>query len=224
MKKCWLAYFVLLAVQLNAQQKISLQFSASFGSENLRLYKNYYSSAHKDSFSFSTLKYYIGKITFYQNAKKIFSLNKYFLIDVSADSAISLQLPKNLKYNSISFSLGVDSVTNAKPSFKESLDPRKGMYWAWHSGYINFKLEGKSPLCNSVNNVFQFHLGGFLNNQLAVKEVKFTTKKAPTHSINFDVEKFINNIDFKTTSLIMTPGKQSVQLSKAAAACFFVAN
>ena len=41
------------------------------------------------------------------------------------------------------------------------LDPLKGMYWAWSSGFINFKLEGSCLNCGSEKE-FTYHIGGFI--------------------------------------------------------------
>lgn len=224
MKKFGLSFLVLIATTVIAQQRLNLHFSATYQNQKLQLHKNYFSTANNDSVSFSTLKFYVGKIVLYQNNKKVFSISKYHLMDINGDSVIQLNIPTKINYNSMAFILGVDSATNAKPSFKEYLDPRKGMYWAWHSGYINLKLEGKSPVCSTVNNSFQFHLGGFLNNQLAAKEIRLKVKKAPVININLNIEQLINSIDLKTTNLIMTPGKQSVTLSQTLSNCFSTQN
>lgn len=224
MKPFALIFFIFLGCTVLAQQQQAIHFSANFGSNKLELHKSYFSSFNKDSVQFSALKFYVGQFNFYNNNKKVFSLNKYFLIDVMADSLCRFTIPKNILYNSITFLLGVDSVTNAKPSFKDDLDPRKGMYWAWHSGYINFKLEGKSPVCSTLNNAFQFHLGGFGKNKLAAKTVALQAKKASTLFIQFNAEQFINTVDLKTSNLIMTPSWQAVNLNDIAAKCFLLAN
>ena len=59
----------------------------------------------------------------------------------------------------IYFQIGIDSLTNVSGDLDGDLDPALGMYWAWNSGYINMKLEGKSSSCKSVKKEFQFHIG-----------------------------------------------------------------
>lgn len=224
MKRILFISLLLSHLIASSQKTIRLKFTSSFNNVPLIPTKSYFSSALNDSISFSTLKYYIGQLNFYNKKKLAYSINRYFLIDSNLDSFITVQVPLKLSYTKVSFLLGVDSATNDKPTFKESLDPRKGMYWAWHSGYINFKLEGKSNVCPTPNNNFQFHLGGFLKNQLAAKRITLNTKHSTNIHINFNVDQFLDTIDLKTTNTIMTPSKQAVQLSEVAAKCFVIAN
>jgi hypothetical protein len=224
MKRILLLSFILCNALSYSQKTIKIKFTSSFNNESIELHKNYFSSTLNDSISFSKLKYYIGKLNFYNNSKLVYSVNKYFLVDIDIDSFITVQVPLKLRFSKINFLLGIDSATNNKPNFKEVLDPRKGMYWAWHSGYINLKLEGKSNSCPTINNNFQFHLGGFLNNQLAARTLVFNTKNSTTIHINFNVEQFLNAINLKTTNTIMTPSKQAVDLSEIASKCFYIIN
>ena len=51
--------------------------------------------------------------------------------------------------------------SNVAGAIGGTLDPINGMYWAWNSGYVNFKIEGTSTLSNARKNAFKFHLGGY---------------------------------------------------------------
>ena len=64
-------------------------------------------------------------------------------------------------YNAISVLLGVDSARNVSGVQSGALDPVKGMFWTWNSGYIYTKLEGTSPSSSQVNGKFEYHIGGF---------------------------------------------------------------
>jgi hypothetical protein len=71
------------------------------------------------------------------------------------------------------------------------LDPIKGMYWAWQSGYINMKIEGKSSSCRTRKNEFQFHIGGYLSPYYAMRKVALTyDKKATEINIGIDLYNF----------------------------------
>ena len=66
-----------------------------------------------------------------------------------------------MRFNTIAFNLGIDSITNVSGAQGGDLDPTKGMYWAWQSGFINIKLQGTSNSCPPPKNEFEFHLGGY---------------------------------------------------------------
>ena len=76
--------------------------------------------------------------------------------------ALCLEIPEDTEFDAIQFNLGIDSLTNVSGALGGDLDPTKGMYWTWQNGYVNFKLQGTSDLCNNPKNEFEFHLGGYL--------------------------------------------------------------
>jgi hypothetical protein len=75
-------------------------------------------------------------------------------------------------YNSIAFTIGVDSIRNVSGAQTGALDPAKGMFWTWNSGYIMAKLEGNSIVSNEPNQVFEYHIGGFSGSENVVEKVK----------------------------------------------------
>jgi hypothetical protein len=56
-------------------------------------------------------------------------------------------MDENKSISKITFSAGIDSLTSTAGIQKGVIDPINGMYWAWQSGYVNFKIEGKSSSC-----------------------------------------------------------------------------
>lgn len=69
---------------------------------------------------------------------------------------LPLNLPANLLF-------GVDSLLQVSGVQSGALDPLKGMYWTWQTGYIQFKMEGilsKDTLGEGLIPI-QLHLGGF---------------------------------------------------------------
>lgn len=61
---------------------------------------------------------------------------------IESDTIIQLTC-NNESQHDITFSLGVDSLKQAKPLYSGDLNPLKYMYWTWQSGYIQLKAEGK---------------------------------------------------------------------------------
>ncbi|MDN3675869.1 hypothetical protein QWY90_00740 [Flavobacterium paronense] len=75
------------------------------------------------------------------------------------------------------------------------LDPTKGMYWAWQSGYINIKIEGKSTSCKTRNNEFQFHIGGYREPNYMMRKVEFNCNSNDNITIAIDLKDFFSNIN-----------------------------
>jgi hypothetical protein len=94
------------------------------------------------------------------------------------------------------------------------------MYWAWQSGYINFKIEGT---CNKVparNHEFQYHVGGYAGKDKAIQKVTTIIEASNEQTIYIQLDKFLSGIDMSQQYSIMIPGKEAVQLAKKFAGCF----
>ena len=92
-----------------------------------------------DSFKISKCLIYLSNFKFYNQSLLVFEDKaKAHLIDLIDPSPLQFIMPKNLQYNWVEFNIGIDSSTSAAGVLTGDLDPRKGMYWAWQSGYINF--------------------------------------------------------------------------------------
>ena len=82
------------------------------------------------------------------------------------------------RHDKIKFNLGIDSLTNVSGVMGGDLDPTKGMYWTWQSGYINFKMEGSSAVCPTRNHEFQFHIGGYQDPFYAMQTLELEVKNS----------------------------------------------
>ncbi|MEY4905073.1 MAG: hypothetical protein RLZZ292_2888 [Bacteroidota bacterium] len=178
-----------------------------------------------DSLLVEMLRFYISNIEFWQKDNVIFQeKNSVHLIDAASPQTLqfSFNLPSEIEYDQLKFNLGIDSTTNVSGAFGGDLDPTKGMYWTWQSGYVNFKIEGKSAQSKARNNEFQYHLGGYLLPFYALQKVVLPLKKKDDIHVVFDVAEFLTQSDFAKKSHIMSPSTEAVSLSERVAKGFSV--
>ena len=200
-----------------------LVFHPVFHSSVIKFDDTYFKLKSGDSIQFETLKFYISSIIFLNNNVPVWKEeNSFHLIDVADEktTGVLLNTLAAILFNEIKFNLGVDSITNSSGALGGDLDPTKGMYWTWQNGYINFKLEGKSNLCNTRKNEFQFHLGGYQYPYNALQTITLITEQHEQIDINIDLEKLFSEINLVNENEIMSPGKEAVLLSKKVASCF----
>ena len=105
-------------------------------------------------------------------------------------------------------------MTNVSEKFEGDLDPALGMYWAWNTGYINMKLEGKSSSCTSVKKEFQFHIGGYLPKQNALQKIELNVAESQNIIIKVELDRWLDNLSLKETNSIMIPGEKAIALAQ----------
>ncbi len=199
--------------------KCHIVFSPMFGKSSLSLNK-YYPIGVSDSLQIASLKFYVSGIELWQDKKQVWKeKTEYHLIDFSELSSLQfiLNIDRSINFNSIGFDLGIDSVTNVSGALGGVLDPTKGMYWTWQSGYINLKLEGNSNVCKTRHNEFVFHLGGYQKPFLGVQHIQLETSNKNKTIITIDMKEVMNSIDLVTQNHIMSPSKEAVKLAEVIA-------
>lgn len=112
--------------------------------------------------------------------------------------------------------LGTDSLTNVSGNIDGDLDPIHGMYWAWNSGYINFKLEGFWN--NNPHQKFEYHIGGYRSPYSTIQRIG--SPKNSNKEIGVDLDPIFNYIIDKNVPSIMTPGKNAMFFSQQLITCF----
>lgn len=222
-----IAILKLSVYPLNAQafKTQSIIFHPTYNNLNLQMNDTFYKLNNSDSIQFESLKWYISTIELLNDNKIIWKEeNSFHLLDATdkASCQLSFQIPSALPFNQISFKLGIDSITNVSGALGGDLDPTRGMYWTWQSGYINFKLEGKSNKCNTRNHAFQFHLGGYQYPFNALQSILLQVPNNEKIEIDMDLSKWIWDIDLSKQNHIMSPGADAVFLSKKLAQRFSV--
>lgn len=202
------------AFSFSQNESGSITFVLRYGHTKIEPGGKYFSSFNNDSLSIETLRFYVSNVTLLKKGKVIYQYKKNVdLIDIEKKLQV-FPIPKTVNFDAIRFNIGIDSLTNVSGAMGGDLDPVNGMYWAWQSGYINFKLEGKSKVCSTRNNIFQFHIGGYLEPFKTIQTVSLPVKNTTKIEIIADIEKFINGIDLRNTNEIMSPGKKAVALAK----------
>lgn len=208
-----LSIFICLAFSFK-KEPFSISFTPKFGSEVLVQGKNYFLPEINDSVNIETFKFYISDIRYMKNHRIVhWDTNGYHLIDFENKLKISynINIPD---FNEISFNIGIDSTTNSGGVKGGDLDPTKNMYWAWQSGYINFKLEGKSKVCKTRNNVFQFHIGGYSYPNNSLQTIWIPIKKTRSINFNFDLKKFLTQVGLQETNEIMSPNTKAMKIAE----------
>jgi hypothetical protein len=136
------------------------------------------------------------------------------LIDLSEGSSkltISPECPG--EFNRIVFNLGIDSLVNVSGAMGGDLDPVRGMYWTWQSGYINFKLETDSP-------AGRYHIGGYRRPYDSLRKVDLSLPEGVKNIISFDVGRFLSSVPDSVPSDVMSPGTHACLLADRIAAAF----
>lgn len=210
MRSCFL-FFMLHSVLAKAQIN-SIPISLMWGEEKIIPEKNYYSKNIADSIQISELKGYITQLRGYVHGKAIPLMNSCLFTTDSAGTN-TLTWKKKLDVDSISFTLGVDSITNVSGAMGGFLDPMYGMYWTWQSGYIHLKMEGRSRACRAPGNVFQYHLGGYSYPYNASVNVTLKIQnKNPVLVLPLD--RWFEILSFQETDHMMSPCAKAVQWMK----------
>ncbi|MBL7692928.1 MAG: hypothetical protein JNM41_15145 [Flavipsychrobacter sp.] len=174
-----------------------------------------------DTFSIDQIRFYCSDICLLDGEAIVWrDKTKCHLVDAHIPATLKIDLSKiGRRYTSIRFNLGIDSITNVSGALGGDLDPAKGMYWAWQSGYINMKIEGVCSKCDGRK--YRLHLGGYSGENATIQTVNIPIQ-ANDHEMVIGIETatILNEVKNGTTCSIMIPGKQAVILSDLAAKMF----
>jgi hypothetical protein len=159
-----------------------------------------------------TARFYLSDFRFRKQGNEVFrEPDSYHLIDMEYPE--SGQWTLNVQeFDEISFNLGIDSLTNVSGAYGGDLDPTKGMYWTWNSGYINVKLEGISPRSKGRNGEFGLHLGGYMPPHNTI--FQFISPVNATHDIQIDLNicPVLEQTDWQGHFNVMSPSAEAVRL------------
>jgi hypothetical protein len=188
-----------------------------YGLAEAKIGDTFYPFQQHDSLQLEEVKFYLSGIELWNNNQQVWAeSNSFHLIDAEQPTSmnIRLQTPSSLVYNQLKFVLGIDSVTNVSGAMGGDLDPTKGMYWTWQSGYVNMKLEGVSNRCSTRGNRFQFHIGGYQYPYETIQQITLPVQQQQSIHVAFDVKKVLEQLLTSKHAEIMSPGTEAVEVSK----------
>ncbi len=205
---------------------VKVRFALTVGGEPLVIGQEYALQGH-EGVVLEALRFYVSDLQLWNKGQVVGeSEARFHLVDANVPGSLLLncKAKEGLAFDQISFQLGIDSLTNVSGAMGGDLDPTLGMYWAWQSGYINFKLEGNAPHCPARNHFFQFHLGGYLPPYYALQRVTLPLSGETSGEIvvAFAVDEWLARIDLSESYEVMRPCERAVELSGWAAQAFKV--
>ncbi len=150
----------------NKRGQVKLKFDHNVAGRVLQLGTGLYRNSFNEPYSIENLHYYISNIKLKKNDGSEYIVPKdssYFLIQAEDTNSLfpKFSVPEGT-YTGLTFTLGVDSLANVREDISSrtgALAVENGMYWSWNSGYIFFKMEGKSAA--GPKGTYTYHIGGF---------------------------------------------------------------
>jgi hypothetical protein len=195
-----------------AHSSLTVTFNNYVGSSVLKLDSATYKNELGQPYTVSKFKYYIGNIHLTKSDGTEYVSNKYYLVNEEDDASKQITLtniPEG-NYTAIHFTLGVDSLHNCSGAQTDALDPINAMFWAWNTGYIFVKMEGKSPVSKQPGHLLEFHIGGYMQPNNCIRTINLNIKnelaisnKAATLNIKADIAELFKtptSIDFSMLS------------------------
>lgn len=197
------------------QESNSLFVQIDYSNSPLSLGKTYVSKKG-DSLRINKFKCYLSELKLrYSDGRSASIGKKYTLLDADslATKAYKLDDFKNSAPVYLELSIGIDSIPNTQGALAGDLDVQNGMYWAWQSGYINWKIEGTSSSCATHKQQFTFHVGGYKAKQKALRIVQIPFPKNAKNILHIDLATFFNEVSLKTLNSVQIPGDAALQLA-----------
>lgn len=218
--------------------KINIVIEPVYNGQPLSFDGSKYVTEHGDTFTVDLFRFYITdlKLVSAKGSSAPALVKDSWLLD-SEDTA-GWHMTGNMESGEliagISFTIGVDSLHNVSGANEGDLDPVKGMYWAWNSGYINAKLEGKSAVCKTLHHAFEFHIGGYMPPYSTARKVSLRLRKAVQATTGNDrvnviriradfAAWFTGNLNLAQTNSVVIPGKEAAAMADKYAQMFSVA-
>lgn len=207
-----------------------MQLANVVGTNSLALDGTAYATPAGETFSFSTLKYYVSNLKFTKSDGTEYAVpNSYFLIDQATPATQHLAVtgvPAGT-YTGVSFVVGVDAATTqADPlSLPGVLNPANNMYWPWATGHIFMKLEGTVTSASPARPLV-CHIGGYTDPYSAIvaatpslngNTLTVNGSHTPTIFMNADVLKMfdgVSHVTLRTYSNGMMPGPEAWQIAR----------
>ena len=217
MKVSFYLFFLSFVYSLNCYGQLSI--IPTWNKKPLEL-QHVYLTQNNDSISFSTLKMYFSDFRFKDKISgRTTSIDTLIFYDLADSSTHSFFNNLNLSnYESVAFTLGLDSSKNVSGELENAYDPLLGMYWAWNTGYINLKIMGESSAVPTNSHEFEFHLGGYRSPFATAQTIQIDLND---QYIYFDLEKlFSESINLTKNHHIMLPCKDAFLISQGISACF----
>ncbi|MEN9913590.1 MAG: hypothetical protein RL528_311 [Bacteroidota bacterium] len=218
MKVSFFLFFLSFGYSLNCYGQLSI--IPTWNKKPLEL-QHVYLNQNNDSISFSLLKIYFSDFRFKDKISgKITSIDTLIFYDLADSSTHSFFNDLNLSnYESVAFTLGLDSSKNVSGELENAYDPLLGMYWAWNTGYINLKIMGESSTVPTNSHEFEFHLGGYRSPFATAQTIQVNLND---QYIYFDLEKlFSESINLTKNHHIMLPCKDAFLISQGLPYCFY---
>lgn len=181
-----------------------------------------YTNSKGESYNVTWLTYCVSNIklkkadgTVFEDVVKPDGSAGYYLVDeTDAESQdVTLENVPAGDYTEVTFTIGVDANQVNQGAQTGPLDPAKGLFWSWNSGYIFLAMEGTSPQSAAADHTFQFHVGGYKVdaasnqvNNIKTITLSFNGDAAPVRAqhepevhLLFDVNKFLNGAGEQVT-------------------------
>ena len=214
---------VLLALLLTGSPGLTIRVQPAFNGEALVLETHTYTTARHEEVAITAFRFYLSAIELdYADGTRYAEPASYHLLDAEKEGSLSFHLPaapaKPIKR--LCFRIGVDSAANTTGAHGGDLDPGLGMYWAWHSGYVNAKLEGRSPQSGSPRHEFEFHIGGFAAPTATLRRVELAVAVGAPLVLVADVARWLDAVSLAKTHSVLIPGAEAVAMADAYARMF----
>ncbi len=192
------------------------------------IYNNYFG----EPFKVRSFEYYISHIRLQDNSGKYHSVFEAPRLINQADSTTKQLsfITSSDKVTGIQFLLGIDSITNVSGVQTGDLDPAKGMFWIWNTGYIMAKLEGSSPVSKAPGKQYSYDIGGYKEGENSVRQINLAilptaNTDAATFIITADISKWFygkNDIRISEQPMCHSPGQLAMQVADNYAAMFSI--
>ena len=159
-------------------------------------------TASGDAFTLSKLRYYLSNFrlrradgSWFVAPQSAESSEGYHLVDAAVPASTTFEIanvPAG-NYTGIEFLIGIDAARNHAGAQTGALDPARGLFWSWKTGYIFFQFEGHSPQSTSSGQTLTYHVGGDATAArtvllpLAPKPARVEARLVPTIHLKADV-------------------------------------
>lgn len=214
---------------------LKIHFRPSANGDSLVMGQSYLNPQGED-YSVSTFKFYVSHIQLLDELPEAVARDQQgiYLVDATdpATKTITVKL-NSAPFTRVSFQLGVDSIYNVSGAQDGALDPTRGMFWTWNTGYIMAKLEGNSSFSSAPNQALTYHIGGFQGANATQRTITLDLPQQQSWrleentiteiTIDADLDKWFlsaHSLPIGLSSGTMTPGPLAAQYADNYASMF----